>query len=423
MITKGRRSALFISMVGGIALFVLAVTVFTVAIQARRVSTEAERAVELIEDLRLVSVARSEMAIASQLEFVAPEQRELILATVSNAADAQDAASERLETYETESVRLAFGQFATAMESQADVLSRPDPTQDELLTAEQETATTFDVLSTELRARQEESVELLRNANDLMNTVGMISTFVVAFVVPSAALYVFEALRRTPRRMRELHLEIEQIHDRSQAIATAMQQEVASIRLQLFSARVQDPESSDRQVKRSLLRLDHMATMSGAKQQFSFGTIDPVELCREVQERFTGHEVSLHVADKPSSMTADPVHCAFIVHELVSNALNHGAAPVRIVVSQHEGQIRIAVADEAERGIPAVVENAVFAEREYALRSNLASGRYGFGLIAARRSAQAMAGDLSHERVDNRTVLTLALPVAAEVRDSGRLAA
>ncbi|NNC80352.1 MAG: sensor histidine kinase [Acidimicrobiales bacterium] len=423
MITRGRRSALFISMVGGIALFVLAVTVFTVAIQARRVSTEAESAVELIEDLRLVSVARSEMAIASQLQFVAPEQEELIIATLGNAADAQDAASERLDDHEIETVQRAFDRFAAAMESQTETISRTDASEQELIAVEQVTANTFDALSTELRARQEETVELLRNANDLMNTVGMISTFVVAFVVPSAALYVFEALRRTPRRMRELHLEVEQIHNRSQAIATAMQQELASMRLQLFSARVQDPESSDRQVKRSLLRLDHMATMNGAKQQLSFSSVEPVEISREVQERFAGEEVSLHVADKPAPMMADPVHVAFIVHELVSNAINHGGAPVRIVVSQHEDHIRIAVADEGERGMPSVVDNAVFEEREYALRSNLASGRYGFGLIAARRSAQAMAGDLSHERIENRTVLTLALPAAIAAKESGRRAA
>lgn len=423
MKTNARRNALVISFVGGLTLFMLAVTVFTVAIQARRVSTEAENAVELIEDLRLVSVSRSEMAIASQLKLVAPEQQELITATIANAADAQQAASERLADHDITSVRRAFGRFASAMETQSEVLLKDAPTAEEMLVVEQETAESFDNLSTELRSRQEESVALLRDANDLMNTVGLVSTFIVAFVVPSAALYIFEALRRTPRRMRELNLEVEQLQNRSQAVATAMQQELAAIRLQLFSARVQDPEARDRQVKRSLLRLDHMSAMSGAKHQVSFDTVDPVEICQEVHERFAEMDVSMHVAERPSEMNADPVHCAFILHELVTNALNHGSAPVRIVVSQHEDVVRISVGDAGERGIPPLIETAVFQEREYALRSNLSSGRYGFGLVAARRSAQSMGGDLTHERVDDHTVFTLSLPASVAAIEPGRLAA
>ncbi len=233
----------------------------------------------------------------------------------------------------------------------------------------------------------------------------------MAFVVPSAALYIFEALRRAPRRTRELDLRTARLEARANAAAMALQREVATLRLQLFGAGSTTDEQRRENIRRSLLRLDNLALVNGAIHQWQRKEVDLVAIANEVLASMPPDQ-SFSVDASAAGRTAagDPVQVALITHELVRNAFSHGARPVTVAVGDDSGEsVTITVSDHGS-GLTAVIESAVLLERDYALRNNLANGRFGFGLLAARMAAHSMGALLRYAHEDGITSMTLELP-------------
>ena len=405
-----------VSTVGGLTLLVLAVAVFSVAVKARSVSAGAESTVELVESLRVVSLSRAELSTAARLDALTPDDTAAIEAALANSADAITAARSALEDSASEDLLGIFAAYERAARAQSDELLNPGHSDSAAVIAEASTGSAFDALAMELRTEQEETLRQLGADNEFMNTIGTVATFIVAFVVPSAALYIFEALRRAPRRTRELDLHTAKLESRSVAAAMALQQEVASLRLHLFGA-ADTPDDQRRQnVKRSLLRLDNLALVNGAVHTWQSQDVDLLAIIGEISRSLPeGEELTISTSAQIRPAKGDPVQVALIVHELVRNAFNHGSRPVSVSIRDDE-QLTLSVTDHGP-GLTPVVESAVLLERDYALRGNLANGRFGYGLLAARMAAQSMGASLRYERIDDRTIMTLELrPGAMQLR-------
>jgi signal transduction histidine kinase len=405
-----RGRAFMISIIGGVTLLLLATTVFAVASQARSVSREAEQSVSLIEDLRVVSVARAELSVAFRIDEVAPEQVEVIESTLRNAEEAMRAVDESFDGDTPQEVLDAFAVYESTANAQADLLRDPNADDAQTRDAEIRTGEAFVNLSQTLRAAQEASIEQLRVDNDLMNVIGTIATFVVAFIVPSAALYIFEALRRSPRHTRRVEYELSQLTNTSHSMAEAVAKEASAIRTYLSESGTGDQD----QLHRSLLRLDHIAALNGSVRSIKNGPSNAHSIASEVARGFGGEiDVSFGTAEYPAVVFADNDQLTLIIYELVANATQHGRAPVRIEINSNEKHVTLSVTDEGI-GLPEVIETAIIDEDDYAIRSNLLSGNYGFGLVACRRAADAIGGKLSYVREDGRTSMMLELARATE---------
>lgn len=405
--SRGSKSFL-ISTIGGVTLLALAIAVFSVAVKARSVSSGAEATVELVESLRVISLSRSELSTAGRLDTLAPDDTPAIVAAIANSADAITAARGAIEGHASPDLLDRFSTYERAAQSQSELLLDRGHNQNAALVAEAATGSAFDALATELRREQEATLRQLGADNEFMNTIGTIATFIVAFVVPSAALYIFESLRRAPRRTRELDLHSARLESRSTAVAMALQQEVAALRLQLFGATDMAEPVRQQNVKRSLLRLDNLAVVNGAVHHWRSHDVDLVSIVREIEAALAPDEELTIVTDPELRLAkGDPVQVALIVHELVRNAFNHGSRPVSVEIRDADRPL-LAVIDYGA-GLTPVVESAVVLERDYALRNNLANGRFGYGLLAARTAAQSMGATLGYEREGDRTIMTLEL--------------
>lgn len=403
-----------VSTIGGLTLLALAVAVFSVAVKARSVSGGAERTVELVESLRVVSLSRSELSTAARLDSLAPDDTQAIEAALANSADAIAAARTALEDSASAELLDAFAAYERAARAQSDQLLDPGHSENAAIIAEASTGTAFDALATTLRAEQEDTLRTLGADNEFMNTIGTVATFIVAFVVPSAALYIFESLRRAPRRTRELDLHASRLESRSVAAAMALQQEVAALRLHLFGAADTTDEQRKQNVKRALLRLDNLALVNGAMHHWQTQEVDLLAVVAEISGALPeGEELTISTGPIIRPAKGDPLQVALIVHELVRNAFNHGSRPVSVEIRDSD-RLTLSVVDHGP-GLTPVVESAVLLERDYALRGNLANGRFGYGLLAARMAAQSMGGSLSYQRVDDRTVMIVELPAGEAI--------
>ena len=104
-------------------------------------------------------------------------------------------------------------------------------------------------------------------------------------------------------------------------------------------------------------------------------------------------DVEVHI-DAALELDADPIVFGRILSNLVTNALRHGAAPVRVTadVGESGGELELVVED-AGGGVPDDVRARVFEEFARSERSAGMPGS-GLGLAIARSYAHAHGGEL-----------------------------
>jgi two-component system sensor histidine kinase MtrB len=112
----------------------------------------------------------------------------------------------------------------------------------------------------------------------------------------------------------------------------------------------------------------------------------------------------------PEGITArlDPRRLDVIVANLVGNALTHGAAPVRVILTANEHQLTIQVTDEGP-GLPPEVLPHVFSRFYKADTARTRSPGSGLGLAIARENAHLHGGTLTARNATG-AVFTLTLP-------------
>ena len=401
---NSRARSMVISFLSGFTLLLLALTVFAVASQARSLSTQAERTVQTVENLRVVSLARAEMSIASRIADSSPDQLVVITGALENATSNLDAVQADIVERTSEETSTAFAGFRSAVDQQAEVLQDPSETPEARQSAELATGETFTTLADIMRGEQEAAFQDLEADNDLMNLIATISTFIVAFVVPSAALFVFQALRSAPRELRKLRFEHDRLERRSQAMASAVAHESSKLR----TAVTNNPDSVSRDfVIRKLNRFEHIAVTNGAPTSIQAEMLDINDLLTEVVDEL---EVSESVALIPSPSpiaNTDSVQLRTIGTELITNAVEHGAAPRAVETIQTPTGLEIRVSDGGT-GLPRAVVEAIVSEEDFTLREEARDGRFGYGLLAARQALEALGGELRYERENGDTTTLIA---------------
>ncbi len=404
---NARGRAFIISIVGGLTLLALAVTVFAVASQARSVSNQAEELVRVTEDLRGVSIARAQLSIAYRVDSVSgADQSQLLQAVIDNANEALDAVGANFDDRTSTETRAAFDNYREVAKAQESLILEQDFDQALADTAEAATGEAFNSLAQTLGREQLAARDQLRDDNDLMNVISTIATFVVAFVVPSAALYIFEALRRTPRRARQLEHEYENTQATSLAMAAAVAKEAAHLRK--IIADVPALQSSD-DLRRSVLRFEHVAALNGSVRTLHNVEVDLGQLAMDVT-RTIGHNVAINTDQADDAVViGDREQISLVLVELLHNAVTHGGNPVGIEIMTEDQLVVVTVSDRGP-GLPEAIEDAIIHDNDYATRGNLLSGTYGFGLLAAREATESLGGILRYHRHDGETAMIVELP-------------
>lgn len=403
--TRGR--AFIISIVGGLTLLVLAITVFAVASQARSVSNQAELAVRSTENLRGAEIARAELSIASRLDAAgAAGQQDVLAASIDNANESLDNVEQDFDDQTSTDITTAFAEYRETANQQAELILVGERDENASQAAEIATGEAFTNLRSVLVESRADALVRLNDDNDLMNVISTIATFVVAFVVPTAALYIFEALRRTPRRARQLEHEHERTSATSLAMAAAVGKEAIHLR-KIIDSLPEHQQSND--LRRSVLRFEHVAALNGSVRTLHNVEVDLDELAMDVT-RTIGYPVDVNTADAENAVViGDYEQISLVMVELLHNAVTHGSVPVAIEISTMDQLATISVSDRGP-GLPEAIEDAIIHDNDYATRGNLLSGTYGFGLLAAREATESLGGVLRYHRDAGQTSMIVELP-------------
>ena len=140
-----------------------------------------------------------------------------------------------------------------------------------------------------------------------------------------------------------------------------------------------------------------MSTIDAGAVEVHESTVDLGEAVRRAIAIFGGQASEVEVAGVDGAkVTADPDHLQRILSNLVANALRHGAPPVRLVGSDHDGWVELIVED-AGRGVPPEFVPRLFQKFAQAKGTD---GGTGLGLSIVRGLARAQGGDVWYEPGD-----------------------
>jgi signal transduction histidine kinase len=107
----------------------------------------------------------------------------------------------------------------------------------------------------------------------------------------------------------------------------------------------------------------------------------------------TSDAVELDIPDDLAAVV-DPLVLERVISNLVANAVRYGEPPIRIVASQRDRHLRVAVED-AGPGVPKDLEGRIF--DRFARGGSTGESGHGLGLAIARAYAQAHGGDLVYD--------------------------
>ncbi|WMW64913.1 PAS domain-containing sensor histidine kinase [Nitratidesulfovibrio liaohensis] len=130
--------------------------------------------------------------------------------------------------------------------------------------------------------------------------------------------------------------------------------------------------------------------------------------------RETGVRLAVDVRKAPEKVRLDAERFAWVVSNLVANALR--ASPtdgeVRVRVTEHQGRAVIEVEDEGA-GLPEAVQARLFQPFAHGPAAGARGGLYGLGLAITRSIVDAHGGHIAYERREergSRFTVTLPLP-------------
>ncbi|MEA2132740.1 MAG: two-component system, OmpR family, sensor kinase [Solirubrobacteraceae bacterium] len=185
----------------------------------------------------------------------------------------------------------------------------------------------------------------------------------------------------------------------------------------------------DLELRRAALALDDLAAACDGRrageraQLVDVGALldDAAEAWRPLARAF-GAELAVEPLRGRALVRADPIRLAQACGNLVANAVEHGASPVRVRGRVLAGRVRVEVQD-AGPGLPGPVRDLVGSARRGGVRSLVGrparSGR-GRGLVIAAGIAERHGGRLAAAPSARGACLVLELPCADGSPPRGR---
>ncbi|NNJ47468.1 MAG: HAMP domain-containing histidine kinase [Acidimicrobiia bacterium] len=275
------------------------------------------------------------------------------------------------------------------------------------------------------------TVNDLATAQTVVGRVSEISRFLVAFLIPSAAILLYRAAARRQNKQKELEARLEAQRE----LNKAKDEFVASVSHELrtpltsiygFAQLLGDGAATDPATTRELVGLirgetDELSRM--VEDLLTAARADAGALAYHLEafsartgvERALaplikgGEDIRMDVVD--AQVYADDFRFRQIVRNLVSNARRYGAAPIGVRGLVVNGAYQLTVYDHGQ-GVAPHVEERMFQRFVHQGHQPLLVGSVGLGLSIVRILAEGMSGSAAYERANGETRFIITFPIA-----------
>jgi signal transduction histidine kinase len=387
----------------------------------------AEASLSAIAATRNRSIQAMLIVQAADLDLSSQEEARAAVDTAHHGLDELDIRIARLENELEPPARTQlidqYQQFSADVAQVLEQLEATDRTdrQESLLRMEE----SYGALAETIAFQRDEVVRALELNRAEAGRIADAARFMVALVVPLAAVFVF---RRSVRRRERQTLLMQEL-ERQRQIAHAKDDFIADLSHELrtpltgingFAATLLDPSvtaeptlvkefsSLIAQEAGDLSRMiDDLLTAARAKDDalsFKLEKVDPKVAVAKIIGPLAAQGLTVHVHLADGYLQADPDRLRQVLRNLVSNAVRHGAPPFAVTGRVSGDRYLLAVADGGP-GVPNELESRLFNRYIHEGRAPLLVGSVGLGLAIAQLLARRMGGDLIYRRVDLTTFI------------------
>jgi len=451
---------LIVTFLSALVLLVLLGVVFSVAYGSRRITTNATALHKADEMLRTSTVARAQLGLAVYLASVDREvgtnstdaigfsigEAEDALATMRSGffgdpnSDTTGLAEDLPQTLEI--LGNEVGAFTRASEEVVTLLEAYDSRSAQEI-ANGRLDTEYRGMTQVLVGVRDDLRAEIKSSDEFLGTMGSVTRFLVAFLLPAAVILIYRELMRRQTRQTELETRLQAERDighaREEFIANAshelrtpltgihglamLLQEEPEIKESEVAAELIDlivSESAD--LGRMVEDLLTTARLDAGALHYTFEDIQILDEITEVVEPMRRSGMEIVVDCEPGMVRADRLRFRQVLRNLLSNARKYGGPNVRMHGVLESAAFVCAVVDDGA-GIPAELEERLFERFIHQGQQTAVKESVGLGLSIVRSLIEGMGGSVYYEREDDETAFVIVLPLATGAPTETQVAA
>ena len=286
-----------------------------------------------------------------------------------------------------------------------------------------------DAVATERNDRE----AALTSVNDIASRIGNVARFLVAVLLPLAAVLAYRYAARRQLRVAEIQLDArlaaehqvirakdEFIANMSHELRTPLTSIYGFSELLLETGLI-DPDSAmdlvgminteSAELSRMVEDLLVSARVEAGAVVYSLQSVRVADELVTVLEPMTrvGASIQTDVAD--SAVWADPLRVRQVLRNLVSNALRHGGSTVRVEGHVSGDRFEISVLDDGP-GVPPEKVDRLFTRYIHEGDEALTVGSVGLGLAVVKALVDGMEGEVRYRRSNGWSRFEVELPLA-----------
>lgn len=291
---------------------------------------------------------------------------------------------------------------------------------------------TYGTLTDRVTAARDGTVNDLAEAQTVVGRVAEISRFLVAFLIPSAAILLYRWAARRQQRQQELETRLAAQRE----LNKAKDEFVASVSHELrtpltsiygFAQLLGDGGYQDAAVTKELVDLirveadelsrmvEDLLTAARADAEalaFHFEDFEAQEGIHKALAPMMKAGAEFQIDAETAIINADDFRFRQIIRNLVSNARRYGGEPIGVRGIAVGGSYQVTVYDHGD-GVAPHVEERLFQRFVHQGHQPLLVGSVGLGLSIVRLLAEGMNGAVSYERAGGETRFIVTMPLAA----------
>jgi signal transduction histidine kinase len=272
----------------------------------------------------------------------------------------------------------------------------------------------------------------IKSSDDFLGTMGTVTRFLVAFLIPASVILIYRELMRRQQRQAELETRLQAERD----IGHAREEFIANASHELRTPLTgihglamlleEEPVIRDAEMASELIGLivtesadlgrmveDLLTTarLDAGALHYTFEDIQVLDEVAEVIEpmRRSGMEIQVHC--EAGMVRADRLRFRQVLRNLLSNAKKYGGPNVRVHGVLENKAYVCAVVDDGE-GVPAELETRLFQRFIHQGQETAVKESVGLGLSIVRSLIEGMGGEIYYEREDDETAFVMVLPLA-----------
>lgn len=403
----------------------------------RHTAAQSTIGIRAEETLAAAAAARNEAAQALLVSSVVadPEDEALVasLALLHGAIERMELRTDALAAVADNpvTIRLASDAFAREMHDFGDILATAEVGEDvSLFTETLEPA--YDEFLDVVAPVRDGALQRIALEQSSAGRLATAARVFVAIVIPMTLVVGFRV--GSVRRQRRRDLEVSLRHERT--LNRVKDEAIANL-----SHELRTPLTSIQGFALAMLDDDVLRDPASAREMVEIVASEAVELGRMIEDLLTAArseagalDVQLAPTDIAFEIDAvlepllatgarvrrdihegkvfvDHLRMRQILRNLVSNALKHGGADV-LVTGRVEGERYVVEVSDDGDGVPKHVADRLFTRFVHEGETPLTVGSVGLGLSITRELAEMMAGTVSYDRRDDRTIFALSVPLA-----------